>query len=80
MYSTFGLVQGLCPPAFAQESSWPQRGIIGLEPGFLLSQLIILPITLSAAYLVTKYIDEPVARYLHYIFHKLAVRYKKKLY
>ncbi|AEO58188.1 hypothetical protein MYCTH_2305381 [Thermothelomyces thermophilus ATCC 42464] len=50
----------------------PMSGPIGLELAFLAPHLILLPITLYLAELVTKAVDEPSVRFAHWLYNKVA--------
>lgn len=47
-----------------------KQGIFGLEPAFLLPQLILLPVTLWLAEIVTKLFDEPSVRFPQWLYGK----------
>jgi peptidoglycan/LPS O-acetylase OafA/YrhL len=47
------------PPAYFKKYDMPKFGPFGMEPAFLLPHLIMLPVTLWVATLVTKVFDEP---------------------
>jgi peptidoglycan/LPS O-acetylase OafA/YrhL len=65
LYSKFGPQQSVY--------SWANQGVLGLELGFLLPQVILLPVTLYLADSVTKYIDEPTQSLLHSMYRKATV-------
>lgn len=46
----------------------PAHGPVGLELNFLLPHLLILPITLWTAEIVTKMVDEPCVRFSHWLY------------
>lgn len=49
-------------------------GPLGLEPAFLLPNIIILPVTFWMAHLVTKYIDDPSVRVTQWLYNKTLSR------
>ncbi|KAI4916858.1 hypothetical protein J4E90_003362 [Alternaria incomplexa] len=55
-------------PGWVDKFPLPKGGPMGLEPAFWLSQLIILPITLYAAEVVTKLVDEPSVKLANWLY------------
>ncbi|KAK6063134.1 acyltransferase [Seiridium cupressi] len=55
-------------------SSWvdkmplPKTGPLGLEVAFLLPQIVLLPITIWAAEIVTRFIDEPSVKFTQWLY------------
>ncbi|EXF73129.1 acyltransferase [Colletotrichum fioriniae PJ7] len=48
----------------------PKIGPLGLEPAFLIPHVIILPVTLWIAEIVTRFIDEPSVRIAQWLYRK----------
>lgn len=71
LYAVVGLTrpvhaQGI--PGWVDKFSLSKKGPKGLEPAFWLSQLVILPVTLYVAEVVTKLIDEPSVKLTNWLF------------
>ena len=47
-----------------------KKGPLGLEPSFLVPHIIILPVTLWMAEVVTKLIDEPSVQFAQWLYQK----------
>jgi peptidoglycan/LPS O-acetylase OafA/YrhL len=60
-------------PAWVDKFPLPKKGPMGLEVAFWLPQLIILPLTLYAAEVVTKLVDEPSVTLANWLY-KCTVR------
>ncbi|OLN96338.1 hypothetical protein CCHL11_04512 [Colletotrichum chlorophyti] len=48
----------------------PKTGPLGLEPAFLLPHLILLPVTLWLAEMVTRFVDEPSVKFAQWFYRK----------
>lgn len=57
-------------PHWTDKFPLSQKGPMGLELAFWLPQLIILPVTLYAAELVTKLADEPSVKFTNWLYRK----------
>lgn len=61
-------------PNWVNKLPLSHSGPLGLEPAFLLPNLIILPVTFYMAHLVTKYVDDPSVRVTQWLYNKTLVR------
>jgi peptidoglycan/LPS O-acetylase OafA/YrhL len=57
-------------PQWVDKFPLPKKGPMGLEVGFWLLQLIILPVTLYFAEIVTKLVDEPSVKLTNWLYKK----------
>jgi peptidoglycan/LPS O-acetylase OafA/YrhL len=67
---------GLAKPEHTHISDWidvfplPKKGPLGLELAFWLPQLVLLPLTLYVAEVVTKLFDEPSVKFSNWLYQK----------
>ncbi|KAL8318186.1 hypothetical protein RB597_001562 [Gaeumannomyces tritici] len=57
-------------PGWVDRFPLPKLGPLGLEVSFLLPHLIILPLTLWAADMITRFVDEPSVRFAQWLYAK----------
>ncbi|CBX95846.1 hypothetical protein IAQ61_004676 [Plenodomus lingam] len=58
-------------PGWVNKFPLSKKGPMGLEPAFWLSQIVIFPVTLYAAEVVTKLIDEPSVKVSTWLYKKM---------
>ncbi|RKU46392.1 hypothetical protein DL546_004765 [Coniochaeta pulveracea] len=57
-------------PGWVDAFKLPATGPLGLEVSFLLTQLLLLPLTFWLADLVTRYVDEPSVKFANWLYRK----------
>ncbi|KAK7959345.1 acyltransferase 3 [Apiospora aurea] len=65
-------------PHWVDKVKLPRAGPLGLEVSFLLPQLILLPLTIWLAEVVTRVIDEPSVKFAQLLYSKTVPRSDKK--
>jgi peptidoglycan/LPS O-acetylase OafA/YrhL len=65
-------------PAWVDAFPLPKKGPLGFEPSFWIPQLIILPITLYVAEVVTKLCDEPSVKFANWLYRRTLVAPQNK--
>ncbi|KAK8054532.1 hypothetical protein PG994_009599 [Apiospora phragmitis] len=63
---------------WADKAKLPKTGPLGLEVAFLLPHIILLPLTIWLAEIVTRVIDEPSVKFAQWLYSKMLPRAVKK--